>query len=354
MKLNHSGRIYFAVLFILVLLCGCKPKTGQTAQHSGIEYYRGLQFSETPFDTERGTHQITPEEARNINAYKFTYDESGRLISVEYVRNNVLLGYSSMGRAAKVAYTYSGDQQIKHFFDKDNKPLESQGVYAYDYTLDETGMRRGLMFLDKDGKMIENRNKIHSYRWSKLPDGMIRENRYNLEGKEVIMNEFCPFYELRFSYNDKGYVTRMANYQGDSLYNCTAENCGDIGVSYFTFLPNESGDIESFTVHNVVGQLSNLYFGWAKRLYKVDNNGNLIEQAVYDQDDEYLGGKNIPVTQYEYDEHGAVLKVKNMDKDRNLINSPENGIAITEYRYDAVGHRTDTLTYDKANAPLVR
>ena len=57
----------------------------------------------------------------------------------------------------------------------------------------------------------------------------------------------------------------------------------------------------------------------------------LLKRLYYDQDDEYLSGKNVPVTQYEYDEHGAVVKVKNMDKDRNLINDPENGIAITEY-----------------------
>jgi len=354
MKITQSFRIFPVILLLSVLITGCKSSTQGLAKKTGVEYYRGLQFSETPFDIERGRHKLTPDEARNINSYKFTYDESGRLVSVEYVRGDVLLGYSGMGRAAKVVYTYTGNKQIKTFFDKDNQPVKSQGVDAFEYTLDEAGMRRGLMFLDKDGKMIENWNKVHSYRWSKLPDGMIRENRYNLEGVEVIMNEFCPFYELRFSYNDKGYVTRMANYQGDSLYNCTAENCGDIGVSYFTFAPNENGDLESFTVYNVVGQLSNLYWGWAKEVHKVDKNGNIIETAVFDQDEEYWGGKNIPVTQYEYDEHGALVKVKNMDKDRNLINDPDNGIAITEYHYDALGHRTDTLTYDKANAPLVQ
>ena len=61
------------------------------------------------------------------------------------------------------------------------------------------------------------------------------------------MNPFCPFYELRFTYNDKGYVMDMANYENDSLYNCTAENCGDIGVSYFEFEPNEFGDVLSFS-----------------------------------------------------------------------------------------------------------
>ncbi|MEZ4999713.1 MAG: hypothetical protein R2744_03225 [Bacteroidales bacterium] len=47
------------------------------------------------------------------------------------------------------------------------------------------------------------------------------------------MNPFCPFYELRFEYDDNGFVTRMSNYQADTLYNCTAENCGDIGSLIF-------------------------------------------------------------------------------------------------------------------------
>ncbi len=90
-------------------------------------------FSEGPHDIEKGTHQITPEEAKTINSYKFTYDETGRLVSVEYVRGDVLLGYSDMGNASKITYTYSDGMQTKHFFDSKNEPVESQGVYAYQY-----------------------------------------------------------------------------------------------------------------------------------------------------------------------------------------------------------------------------
>jgi YD repeat-containing protein len=166
------------------------------------------------------------------------------------------------------------------------------------------------------------------------------------------MNPFCPFYELRFSYNDKGFMTRMANYKADTLYNCTAENCGDIGVSYFTFKPNEKGDVESFSVFNVFGQMSNLYWGWSKRINKVDENGYVTETAVFDQDDEYVSGKLVPVTQNVYDNHGALIEVREMDKDRNLINNPENGVAITEFKYDELGNRTETLSYDKNRVPV--
>jgi YD repeat-containing protein len=60
-----------------------------------------------------------------------------------------------------------------------------------------------------------------------------------------------------------------------------------------------------------------------------------------------VSGNLIPVEQYVYDSHGALIEVKNMDKDRNLINHPENGVAITEFKYDDLGNRTETLTYDK-------
>jgi YD repeat-containing protein len=41
-----------------------------------------------------------------------------------------------------------------------------------------------------------------------------------------------------------------------------------------------------------------------------------------------------------------------MDKDGNLINSPDNGVAITAYKYDETGNRTETLTFDKDNNPV--
>jgi YD repeat-containing protein len=343
--------LILASVFAIGIL-SCTVNTDKKNTHTGMEYYRNLQFSETPYDIEKGTHPLTAEQAKAINSYKFTYDKTGRLLSVEYVRNNVLLGYSSMQGAAKITYDYSNNMQTKHYFDKDNKPIEPGGVFGAQYSLDAGGNRTGLMFLDKDGSMVENRNKIHSYTWSVLPDGMVRELRYNLKGEETVMNPFCPFYELRFTYNDKGYTTRMANFKADTLYNCTAENCGDIGVSYFTFTPNQNGDLENQSVFNVTGQMSNLYWGWSKRINKVDENGYVLETTVFDQDNEYVKGKLVPVTRNAYDSHGALIEVKNLDKDGNLINSQDNGVAITQYKYDELGNRTETLTFNKDMVPV--
>ena len=99
------------------------------------------------------------------------------------------------------------------------------------------------IFYNENGEPVENRNNIHRYEWSTLDNGLIRELRYNLAEESTVMNPFCPFYELRFKYDNEGFVVAMMNYEADTLYNCTAENCGDIGVSYFEFINSDNGDL---------------------------------------------------------------------------------------------------------------
>jgi len=344
---NRKSLLLIVTLMIMGLgFISCNSTQNQAESDENVEHYRHILFSETVFDDIRGTHPITVDEANEINNYKFTYDDEGRLTSIEFVRGDELLGYSSTG-AAKTVIEYVDNQEIRHFFDKNNQPTLNRGVYKYVFDLNENNMRTGLKFYDKEGNPVENDNKIAYYKWDKLKDSLIREKRFNLNDEETVLNEFCPFYELRFSYDETGYVKRMANYQADTLYNCTVENCGDVGVSYFLFDINEKGDLLEFSVHNTVGQYSNLYWGWARFVNKYDENGNVIESAYYDQDNEYLAGKTIPVRQYKYDEHGAVTEVHLMDKERNLKNHPSAGFAVIKYEYQENGQPTDTLRYDK-------
>lgn len=334
-----------SIVIFVVAMFSCNQKPAQV-EDENVQHFRHIQFSETSWDLEKGTHALTPEEAQAVNNYKFTFDDNKRLVSVEYNRNGVLLDYSSFG-AAKIAYTYQGGKVLKSFFNDKGERIKSRGASTYEYTVNEAGMRVAMRFLDEKGEAIENQNNIHNYKWKELENGVIQELRYNLAGEEVVMNPFCPFYELRFAYDEKGYLVRMANYEEDTLYNCTEENCGDIGVSYFLFENSEEGDVKYFSVHNTVGQLSNLYWGWAKRINVVDENGYVLETTQFDQDDELLGGKRLPVTTSVFDEHGAMIKRISMDKDKNVANNPDNGVAIVEYKYDEAGHRIETLEFDK-------
>ncbi len=337
-------RIVYLLIAFTALIMSCSPK--KQDKDPDVKYYRHLQFSETPYDRFQGIYPLTAEEAEEINHYRFEYNDNGQLVEVSYRRGNELLSYSSMG-ASRIGIEYAPGQEIYTYYDENENPKKNRGVWKAVYSTDENGNRTGLSFTDSTGTKIENRNNIAYYTWKVLPDGMVQEKRYNLNDEETVMNPFCPFYELRFSYDNNGYPVKMANYMGDTLYDCTVENCGDVGVSYFQFENNDKGAITHFSVHNSVGQLSNLYWGWAKFENKLDDNGYVVEKVSYDQDDELLGGKSVPVNSFIYDEHGAVVERKFLDGDGNLLEN-DNGAAIIRYSYDAVGNPVDT-TYLSAS-----
>jgi len=342
--MKTTKRFAISALVGLIFIASCQD-TGKSAD-SGIEYYRHLKFSETPYDQIQGSHAITADEAKTVNHYKFTSDESGKLVSVEFMRGNELLEYSQSG-AAKIAIKYEGNKEIYTYFDHKNNPMTLWAGYSMAiYELDDEGIRKKLTFADAEGNAVENVNKIAWFDWNILPDGQVQEKRFTMEGVETVLNPYCPFYELRFTYDEDGKVMRMANFQGDSMYNCTVENCGDIGVSYFSFDYNEAGDLTAFGVYSLTGQLSNLYWGWARFENKYDEFGNQIENVMFDQDDEPVSGISTPVTQSVYDKHGSLVEQMVMNIDRELINNPRSGVAVTKYNYNELGHPKDTLRFD--------
>lgn len=330
----------------------CSSPSGKE-NSSNLKYFRQLLFSETPYDQFKGIYPLTAAEAKKINNYTFTYNPEGKLTGVAYMRGDELLAYGSKGYA-RVEITYTDSTETHHYFNKNNESQMSGGAFASVYRLDKNGNRIGLYFLDKAGNKIENRNKIAYYVWKVLPDGMIQEKRYNMKDEETVMNANCPFYELRFSYDKNGYCVRLANYMADTLYNCTEENCGDIGVSYFLFDNNEKGALKQFAVYNVTGQMSNLYSGWSKFINTLDENGYVTESIYFDQDNEPLGGKTNPITVNKYDEHGAVIERQYLDKNRKLFVRPNIGAAVVKYKYDSKGNPADTTYLDAAMAEIVK
>ena len=339
-------------LAVAVILSSCTSGTTNETS-SNVKHFRHLQFSETAYDKINGIYPLTADEAKSVNNWTFTYNKQGKPVSIAYMRGDNLLGYS--GRSyARLEITYTDSTEVQHFFNAKNEPVNSNGVYAYVYQLDKNGNRTGLSFLDKEGNKVENRNKIAWYTWEVLPDGMVKENRYNMENVEVVMNPNCPFFELRFSYDPKGFCTRMANYMDDTLYNCTAENCGDIGVSYFTFDYNDKGSLTDFAVYNVYAQRANLYAGWSHYRNTVDENGDVVESFFWDQDNEPIGGRRNPITVTKYDKHGAVIEQQYMDENRQLVINPGINAAVIRYTYDEDGMPVDTTLLDAAMVEVPR
>ncbi|MCK4746261.1 MAG: hypothetical protein KAT15_04465, partial [Bacteroidales bacterium] len=176
----------FSSLILLMVLYSCQ--SGNKSADSGIQHFRQLRFSESPFDEIRGLHAITAEAAGEINHYKFSYDEKGRLVSVEYCRGDELLDGSNTG-APRILISYEENKEIHHYFDRDGEPREFAGYFTAEYELDEEGVHAGLRFLDKEGSLVENRNGIAWFDWKILANGQLKENRFNLKGEETVLNE---------------------------------------------------------------------------------------------------------------------------------------------------------------------
>ena len=95
MKTKRSLLLTITLAIIGFGLISCNQTQKNSDTDENVKHYRHILFSETVFDDIRGTYQLTAEEAGSINNYKFTYDDQGRLTSVEFVRGSELLDYSS-------------------------------------------------------------------------------------------------------------------------------------------------------------------------------------------------------------------------------------------------------------------
>jgi hypothetical protein len=88
--------ILIAIMGLVISCTGNKSQKEQDIK-TGVEYFRHLQFTETPFDLEKGIHPLTPEEAKNVNSYKFT----GTMPAVFHLSNlSVMMYFSTTHRWA--------------------------------------------------------------------------------------------------------------------------------------------------------------------------------------------------------------------------------------------------------------
>jgi hypothetical protein len=70
MKLSRLTIPGILTLVLVICIISCTGKATQKNVHTGVEYYRNLQFSETPYDIEKGTYPINA-----INSHMISRDD---------------------------------------------------------------------------------------------------------------------------------------------------------------------------------------------------------------------------------------------------------------------------------------
>ncbi|HEX2977303.1 MAG TPA: hypothetical protein VHO68_15310 [Bacteroidales bacterium] len=201
--MKSVNRVLFLMVTCALALFSCREKKQSPEKHTGVEYYRNILPLFSFYDTEHGIGKLPEQEAKPLKSYKFVWDDAGKLLSVEYTKNDTLI-FSPLLDAAKIKYAYDGQMQIKFFFDSGEQPIEIDSIFAYQYSSNSSGERAGMMFLDKNGVMVNNSKGIHAWVWSRLDDGTIKETRFSLEGQEILP-------EARLVYNEKGELKEIRN-----------------------------------------------------------------------------------------------------------------------------------------------
>jgi len=67
MNLNKATLPLILILVVGMGIFSCTSTTTNKNLHSGVEYYRNIQFSETPYDIEKGSHALTADQAKTVN-----------------------------------------------------------------------------------------------------------------------------------------------------------------------------------------------------------------------------------------------------------------------------------------------
>jgi hypothetical protein len=272
-----------------------------------VEYYSTVPFRETPFADMIGINPLSKKEALERNHYRFEYDRKGQLIRSGFYLANQLRGLNHTAnhffQSPLMAFSYSKNQEIRHFFDKHQNPIEVRGaVFEEVYDLDEKGQRVRLRFRNKEGKWIQNAWDIAEYKWDILPDGRVIEERFDQKGKLVSIRPGFHFYRIRFHYDHRGMLALMQNI-------------------------DENGEL----VENDSGA--------AQDKIEYDDRGNVLAWNVLDKNDQLTRGNSPDVARgvMTYDKYGYEVGIRHEDEKGNLIVNAY-GFCMSETEFDRFGN----------------
>ena len=408
------------VLALAISLFNCRQsqdqatKTSSETSLNGIsyKYFFSVPFRESPYPQFNGIYPTTKDNVKQRHYYRFAYDDSNRLVEMSVMRNDhMVINLNSNNfffGVAKITFSYSENTETLHFYNFLDEQISPNGVWKAVYTLNDNGERTSLHYYDANDQAVDNGWGISRYEWSKDEQGRIKEQRFNLQGEQAMLRPQFDFYEVRLTYDNRGYLTTMENYgtTGELTNNST-------GVAMDKLQYDQHGNFTQWKVYNkdnepVIGNLPGTaggnhyynsygdqiktevfdlndslmvanwryayvehtfndqgnseiskYFDDKKEIIDIGENVNwvklkydhlnqLIKVSFYNKNGEIAqeGSQNIAHALYTYDEQHNMTERKYLDKDDNLVINTLRGFAVAKYERDTITNTVDTLKYD--------
>lgn len=226
----------------------------------------------------------------------FTYDENGKLISVEYANKN---------RETVIK------KNLSHSNSSNEISIEFQNA--------------------------ENNTKI---------SGLLADTYLNVPldtgGKSEISRQLN-------SYDEKGLLTETVFHRD----NLETPACDSLGVYGKKYEYNEAGQITSVTNLNADGEAFNCRYGWAKVLYEYDNQGNCVAEQYIDKDNNKVSiNTGISAILMTYDENNNILSFSYSDENGNPCRD-SSGVSKLACSYKENGLMSDYRCFDENGSATV-
>ena len=217
-----------------------------------------------------GRYQINREKAKKTSCYDFIYNETGKLIKVQYLENGNLNIDPYFG-CAIITIEYSEGYETHIFKDVNGKPMKNEkGVYSVRLKLDKNGNPILLQNLDNNGKLMEDIDGVSQYKWILDDKGRrIISFRLNKQGEQI--TDKNGVYEISWKYNDKDEIIESW-YYGTNGQLVEDKN----GITIIRWKYDNSGNIIEISYYGINGKLKNRKdWGIAKIIWEYNKTGEL-------------------------------------------------------------------------------
>ena len=142
----------------------------------GEAWYRSLDID--AYENLVGRYPVDSDEAESINAYRFLFDDAGRVKSVEYRKTGRALADPRFG-VHRIEITYEESFIHRRFTDDRGVPMpDDSGVWAQRLSLDDSGHVIGVFHYDRFGNVIPNRDGVSHRLWELDKFGRRSVERY--------------------------------------------------------------------------------------------------------------------------------------------------------------------------------
>ncbi|OQX29996.1 MAG: hypothetical protein B0D92_00750 [Spirochaeta sp. LUC14_002_19_P3] len=298
---------------IRLLLCVLSFTLAAAVLSAGDLWYRALDID--AYENMVGRYQLTPAEANEVNAYRFTYNEDGRLTRIVYQNSGRALPVPRYG-VQRIEFVYEEGYIHRWFTDDTGKPVANEdGVWGHRVPQDSYGHALGVIHYDAYGNIIPNKYGIAQRLWLVDKAGRKYLERYfDSAGARIMDNRGVG--ELHYTWNSANQLISMAFFD----VNGKRTSSSDAGVHLYHWQWNENGD--------------------SIREERYDTRGKLT-----------LATDGSAIVEWERNKKGLITLERRLGLD-DLARKDAKGVAFYRFYHDAAGNLVAQIHYDAYGKPI--